>query len=214
MGGRKSFLNIQAIAKGLPYRDFVTMGILVDQLALHNETKQLTLNNIIPDCWIYVQDTGVKMGRIQVFNNWSPYLVEKPESTVWLGVEFFCEEGDDFWNLSEQDCAELSVKELKRIGVLSENSRVLDWHRERVKKAYPAYFDTYARLDELRGYLDSIQNLFCVGRNGQHRYNNMDHSMETAFAAVQANVSGTYYKQSLWNVNTEKAYHVDISLEE
>lgn len=206
--------NIQEIAKGLPYRDFVIIGILVDQLALHNETMLLTMNDIIPDCWIYVQDTGVKLGRIQVFNNWSPYLVEKPESTVWLGVEFFCEEGDDFWNLSEQNCAELCVKELKRIGILSENSRVLDWHRERVKKAYPAYFDTYTRLDELRGYLDGIQNLFCVGRNGQHRYNNMDHSMETAFAAVQAIVSGTYDKQSVWNVNTESEYYEEVLYEE
>ena len=206
--------DIRAIAGGLPYRDFVTMGILVDRLALKNETKLLTLNNIIPDCWIYVQDTGVKMGRIQVFNNWSPYLVEKPEDTVWLGVEFFCEEGDDFWNLSEQECGELSVRELKRIGVLDENSRVLDWHRERVKTAYPAYFDTYARLGELREYLDGIHNLFCVGRNGQHRYNNMDHSMETAFAAVQSIVSGSYDKQNVWNVNTESEYHEEVQHEE
>ena len=206
--------DIRAIAEGLPYRDFVTMGILVDRLALKNETKLLTLNNIIPDCWIYVQDTGVKMGRIQVFNNWSPYLVEKPEDTVWLGVEFFCEEGDDFWNLSERECGELSVRELKRIGVLDENSRVLDWHRERVKKAYPAYFDTYARLGELRDYLDGIHNLFCVGRNGQHRYNNMDHSMETAFAAVQSIVSGSYDKQNVWNVNTESEYHEEVQHEE
>ena len=206
--------NIRTIAQGLPYRDFVTMGILVDRLALKNETKLLTLNNIIPDCWIYVQDTGVKMGRIQVVSNWSPYLVETPEDTVWLGVEFFCEEGDDFWNLSEQECGELSVRELKRIGVLDEDSKVLDWHRERVKKAYPAYFDTYARLGELREYLDGIRNLFCVGRNGQHRYNNMDHSMETAFAAVQSIVSGSYDKQSVWNVNTESEYHEEVQHEE
>lgn len=206
--------EIQAIAKGLPYRDFVTMGILVDRLALENETKLLTLNDIIPDCWIYVQDTGVKMGRIQVFNNWSPYLVEKPENTVWLGVEFFCEEGDAFWNLSEQECKELSVKELKQIGVLDENSKVLDWHRERVKKAYPAYFDTYSQLGELRKFLDGIQNLFCVGRNGQHRYNNMDHSMETAFATVQSIVSGSYDKQSVWNVNTGSEYHEEVKNEE
>ena len=102
------------------------MGILVDRLALRNETKLLTLNNIIPDCWIYVQDTGIKMGRIQVLNSWVPYLVEKPEDTVWLGVEFFCEEGDDFWNLSEQECGELSVRKLKWIDVLDEDSKVLD----------------------------------------------------------------------------------------
>lgn len=205
--------EIQAIAQGLMYRDFVTMGILVDRLALRNETKLPTLNNIIPDCWIYVQDTGVKMGRIQLFNNWSPYLVERPESTVWLGVEFFCTEGDDFWNLSEQACAELGVRELKRIGVLDDGCQVLDWHRERVQKAYPAYFGAYGQLDALRNYLNGLKNLYCVGRNGQHRYNNMDHSMETAFAAVESIVSGSGDKQSVWNVNTASKYHEEMQHE-
>ena len=153
------------------------------------------------------------MGRIQLFNNWSPYLVERPESTVWLGVEFFCTEGDDFWNLSEQACAELGVRELKRIGVLDDGCQVLDWHRERVQKAYPAYFGAYGQLDALRSYLNGLKNLYCVGRNGQHRYNNMDHSMETAFAAVESIVSGSGDRQSVWNVNTASKYHEEMQHE-
>lgn len=199
--------TMMQIADGLPYRDFVTVGVLVDHLALKNETKLQTLNHMIPDCWIYVQDTGVKLGRIQVFNNWSPYLVEDPEKTVWLGLEFFCREGDAFWNMSEENCAQLGIDELKKIGVLDEHCSVLDFHRERVQKAYPAYFDTYSRLGELREYLDGFENLYCIGRNGQHRYNNMDHSMETAFAAVKAELGGSRDKNAVWNVNTETDYH-------
>ena len=99
--------DVRRIAGGLPYRDFVTVGLLVDRLAIKNETKIKTLGDIVPDCWIYVQDTGVKLGRIQVFNNWSPYLVKDPLNTVWLGLEYFCNEGDEFWNMSEEDCYEV-----------------------------------------------------------------------------------------------------------
>ena len=126
------------IAAGLPYRDFVTVGLLVDKLALKNETGIPTLGNIVPDCWIYVQDVGVKLGRIQIFNNWSPYLVKDPQHTVWIGLEYFCAEGDDFWNLDEAACVELAVGELRSMGVLAPDAQVLDSHRERVQKAYPA----------------------------------------------------------------------------
>lgn len=196
---------MKAVAQGLPYRDFVTVGLLVNRLNLKNETKIKTLGNIVPDCWIYVQDTGVKLGRIQIFNNWSPYMVKDPEKTVWIGLEYFCTEGDDFWNMSDGDCIRLATAELEKMGVIRAGD-VLDSHRERVKKAYPAYFDTYDRMDELAAFLDSFDNLYCIGRNGQHRYNNMDHSMLTAIRAVQA-ICGAADKASVWNVNTEKEYH-------
>lgn len=196
-----------AIAKGLPYRDFVTVGILTKKLNLVNKTDIKTLNNIVPDCWIYVQDTGVKLGRIQIFNNWSPYMVEKPDDTVWIGLEYFCNEGDDFWNLSDDDAIKMASKELVKMGVLSSTSEVMDAHRERVKKAYPAYFDTYNDIDKLIAFLDKFSNLYCVGRNGQHRYNNMDHSMVTAFEAVNNIITGKKDKNNIWNVNTEKEYH-------
>ena len=199
--------DIGRIAAGLPYRDFVTVGLLVNKLNLKNETDIKTLGNIVPDCWIYVQDTGVKLGRIQIFNNWSPYMVEKPEETVWIGLEYFCNENDSFWNLSDDECIKMASKELVSMGVINSTGDILDSHRERVKKAYPAYFDTYSEIDTLIKYLDSFDNLYCVGRNGQHRYNNMDHSMVTAFETAKNIISGKTSRDNIWNVNTEKEYH-------
>lgn len=195
------------IASELPYRDFVTVGLLLDNLNLKNKTKIKTMGNIVPDCWIYVQDTGVKLGRIQIFNNWSPYMVEDVENTVWIGLEYFCSEGDEFWSLEEKDCVDFAVSELVKMGVIKKDAVVRDCHRERVKKAYPAYFDSYAEIDKLIAYLDTISNLYCIGRNGQHRYNNMDHSMVTAFEAVKNIVNGISDKSNIWSVNTEQEYH-------
>ena len=196
-----------AIAHGLPYRDFVTVGLLLKKLNLVNETDIKTLGDIVPDCWIYVQDTDVKLGRIQIFNNWSPYMVADPEHTVWVGLEYFCNEGDAFWNMSEEECVDFAAQELMRMGLIQDRSTVLDSHRERVQKAYPAYFDTYEQMDELIAFLNGIRNLYCVGRNGQHRYNNMDHSMATAFEAGRNIISGRQDKANIWQVNTEQAYH-------
>ncbi len=206
MTGEKPSQQILDIAKGLPYRDFVTVGLLLNKLDLKNETDKKTLGNIVPDCWIYVQETNVKLGRIQIFNNWSPYLVKDPENTVWVGLEYFCEEGDDFWNMSDSQCIDMAIKELETMGVISKTN-VLDSHREKIKKAYPAYFDTYENMDKLIEYLDTFGNLYCVGRNGQHRYNNMDHSMLTAIKAAEAIKQGKTDKKDIWNVNTEKEYH-------
>ena len=142
--GEKVPNKIKNIANGLPYRDFMTVGILVDKLKIKNETKIKTLNNIVPDCWIYVQEPDVKMGRIQIFNNWSPYMVSKPEETVWMGLEYFVTENDKFWNMSDNDFSNMAIQELCKMGIIGKDS-VLDTHVERVKKAYPAYFDTYSR---------------------------------------------------------------------
>ena len=199
--------KLMDIATGLPYRDFITIGILVPKLALVNTTDIKTLNNIVPDCWIYVQDTTVKLGRIQIFNNWSPYLVKDIDHTVWIGLEYFCTENDDFWNLSDEDAIKLAKEELVRIGVIHSVDEVLDANREKIKKAYPAYFDTYNQIDEVVTYLNSIENLYCVGRNGQHRYNNSDHSMVTSFETVTNILNGRTDKTNIWEVNTEKEYH-------
>lgn len=199
--------SVAAVAAGLPYRDYMTVGVLVPRLNLKNETKIPTLGNVIPDNWVYVHDRKVRMGRFQVYNNWSPYMVKDPEHSVWLGLEYFCNEGDELWSLSDDEFAALAVREMAAIGLVSSADTVLDCHVERVKKAYPAYFDTYEHMDELRAYLDTIPNLFCVGRNGQHRYNNIDHSMCTSFEAVKNILSGVTSKDNVWNVNTEKEYH-------
>lgn len=199
-------IKMKVIANGLPYRDFITVGLLVNKLKLENKTKIKTVNNIVPDCWIYVQDMSVKLGRIQIFNNWSPYMVKDFDKYVWIGLEYFCNEGDEDWNMSDEDFIEFAKDELVKIGVI-DRENVVDAHRERVKKAYPAYFDTYSRIDKLIEYLNGFENLYCVGRNGQHRYNNMDHSMVTAFETVDAILSGKTDKSSIWNVNTEVEYH-------
>lgn len=199
--------DIRQIALHLPYRDFVTVGLWVDKLALSNHTAIPTFNGTIPDCWIYVQDTRVKMGRIQIFNNWSPYMVKDCQNTVLLGLEYFCNEGDGFWNLSDDECKEQAIAELKKIGFITDGTHLLASHCERVKKAYPAYFDTYKNLSRVIDYLDSIENLYCIGRNGQHRYNNMDHSVMTAFETVDSILAGNSDKKRIWSVNTESAYH-------
>lgn len=201
--------ELQRIASGLPYRDFQTVGVLLprDKFLLRNSGKTPTVGGIAPDCWIYVQDTSVKLGRIQIFNNWSPYMVQDFEDTVWIGLEYFCDEGDEFWTMGDEAYTQFAIRELIQIGVIASASDVLSTHRERVKKAYPAYFDTYAEFDKLRAHLDTIENLYCVGRNGQHRYNNMDHSMCTAFEAVDNIIRGRMDKNNIWNVNTEQEYH-------
>ncbi len=196
-----------AIAKGLPYRDYMTVGILIPKLNLKNETKIKTLGNIVPDDWVYVHERSVKMGRFQIYNNWSPYLVKDVENTVWMGLEYFCNEGDSMWSMTDDEFAHMGIKEMVTMKLIDKESDVLDYHVERVKKAYPAYFDTYENIDELRSYLDTIPNLFCVGRNGQHRYNNLDHSMCTSFEAVKDILNGVTDKSNVWNVNTEKEYH-------
>ena len=198
--------KVSSIARKLPYRDFVTLGLLLNKLNLKNETDIKTINNIIPDCWIYVQDSNVKLGRIQIFNNWSPYMVKDIKNTVWIGLEYFCNEGDSFWNLTDKECASFAVKELISMGIIDEDD-VIDFHREKVKKAYPAYFDSYKDIDKVITYLNKYDNLYCIGRNGQHRYNNMDHSMLSAIEAVKNICNEINDKSNIWNVNTEGEYH-------
>ncbi len=198
--------EVYDIATALPYRDFMTVGLLLDKLQVKNKTKRKTLGDIVPDCWIYVQDRDVRLGRIQIFNNWSPYMVAQPESTVWVGLEYFCTEGDEMWTSKDEDFIQKAVAELVQIGVIDSAERVLDSTLLRVKKAYPAYFGSYAEFDKVKAWLGGIENLYCIGRNGQHRYNNMDHSMLTAMVACERLLNGGD-KNAVWEVNTEKAYH-------
>lgn len=195
------------IASGLPYRDYMTLGVLVKETALQNKTDLKTVGNIVPDCWVYVQDRIVKMGRFQIYNNWSPYMVKDLEHTVWIGLEYFVNEGDEFWNMTDEEFSAFGVEEMVKLGIIKSKDYVLDTHREKVKKAYPAYFDTYDEIDTLIKWLNEIENLYCVGRNGQHRYNNIDHSMMTSFEAVKNIITGRKDKTDIWNVNTEKEYH-------
>lgn len=198
--------DVKRVAEGLPYRDYITVGLLVKKLKLENKTKTKTLTDNVPDCWIYVQEREVRLGRLQLFNNWSPYMVSDPENTMWIGLEYFCNEGDELWSMGDEEFIKFATDELIKIDVIDAED-VLDATRIKVKKAYPAYFDTYKEFDTVKSYLDGIENLWCIGRNGQHRYNNMDHSMLTAIEAVRAVASGSTDKTTVWNVNTEKEYH-------
>lgn len=202
------------IAKGLPYRDYMTLGVLVPKLKLKNLTSIKTIQNIVPDCWVYVQDRKVKLGRFQIYNNWSPYMIKDINNTVWIGLEYFVNEGDEYWQMSEKEFADLGIDEMVKLGLIDSKDEVLDYHMEKVKKAYPAYFDTYDEMDTLVEYLKTIDNLYCVGRNGQHRYNNIDHSMVTSFETVKAILSGSKSKDAIWSVNTEQEYHETSEEEE
>lgn len=204
--------NVREIAAGLPYRDFITVGLQLKKLEISNHTKIKTVQNRIPDCWIYIQEPNVRLGRVQVFNNWSPYLLSDYENRVSLGLEYFCAEGDDLWSMEKEAFAQFAIDELEKIGI-AKREDVVDSHVEYVKKAYPAYFDTYERIGELIQWLNTIENLYCIGRNGQHRYNNADHSMVTAFEAVKNFLSGEPSKENIWNVNTEKEYHESTAKE-
>ncbi len=198
--------EVRQIAADLPYRDFITVGLLVDKLLLENKTKMKTVGNIVPDCWIYIQERDVKIGRLQIFNNWSPYMVADPQNTVFMGLEYFCNEGDEMWNMTEEQFINFAIDEVEKIDILRRED-VRDSVCLKVKKAYPAYFGAYSQFDTVKGFLDGFDNLFCIGRNGQHRYNNMDHSMITAMEAVNAIAAGITDKTSVWEVNTEKEYH-------
>jgi protoporphyrinogen oxidase len=194
--------EVKKIANGLMYRDFITVGVLLHRLALPEGTGP---TNIVPDNWIYIQERDVKVGRLQIFNNWSPYLVADP-NTVWLGMEYFCNEGDELWSMSDEDFFRFAVDELARIHIINKED-VIDGTVVRVKKTYPAYFGTYDQFDKIRDYVEKFDNLYLLGRNGMHRYNNADHSMLTAMTAVDNIVNDRVDKTNIWAVNTESDYH-------
>ena len=198
-------LDVLEVAKNLPYRDFITVGLLVKKLAIKNESKYKTISGIIPDCWIYIQERSVKLGRLQIFNNWSPYLVKNLEDTVWIGLEYFCTEGDELWNFSDDKFINFATGELASIGIINKED-VLDATLVRIKKAYPAYFGSYKDFDKVKNYLNMVNNLYCIGRNGQHHYNNMDHSILTGLEAAKIFIEGKD-KTVLWNINVESEYH-------
>ena len=170
-----------------------------------SKTNIKTIGNIVPDDWIYIQEPDVKMGRLQIFNNWSPYMVKDFRNTVWIGLEYFCEENDEIWRLEKKEFIEKAIKETTEIGIIKKED-IIDSTQIKVKKAYPAYFGAYKDFDKIKSYLNRIENLYCIGRNGQHRYNNMDHSILTGIKAAQA-INNEIKKEDIWNVNTENEYH-------
>jgi protoporphyrinogen oxidase len=197
--------NVKEVAAGLQYRDFITVGILLQNLSEQDKRTGKWKPLQLKDTWIYIQEKDVKVGRLQLFNNWSPYLVKDP-NTAWVGMEFFCNETDDFWKLPDDKIAALAIRELQKIGLANAND-VLDSTVLRVEKTYPAYFGAYERFDEVKQFVNTFPNLFLVGRNGMHKYNNADHSMLTAMVAVDNIIAGVTGKDNIWSINTEQEYH-------
>ena len=197
--------EVKKVSEGLIYRDFVTVGLLLKKMKIKNETKFKTMNNIVPDNWIYIQERDVKVGRLQIFNNWSPYMV-KDENNVWIGLEYFCNEGDELWCMADKDFAEFAIDEFYKINLI-EKKNVLDSVVIRMPKTYPAYFGSYDKFNKIRKFTDKFENLFLIGRNGMHRYNNQDHSMLSAMIAVENITNNIKTKDNIWKVNTEEEYH-------
>jgi protoporphyrinogen oxidase len=197
--------NVKTIASGLKYRDFITVGLLLHRLKIKNNSQNAGSNVLIPDNWIYIQEKDVKLGRLQIFNNWSPYLVRDPNQ-AWIGLEYFCNEGDELWSLEDDALTRFAISELEKIGIIDANC-VIDSVVIRMPKTYPAYWGSYHRFNEITAFTDRLENLFLIGRNGMHKYNNQDHSMLTAMVAVDNILSGNVSKDNLWSVNTEDEYH-------
>ncbi len=199
--------DVRRVADGLVYRDFMTVGVLLDKLKLKSKVMNTSVGTegIVPDNWIYVQEPDVKVGRLQIFNNWSPYLVSDPDK-AWIGMEYFVNEGDEYWSMPDDDFCRFAESELVKLGIIDE-ADVIKTKVYHIAKAYPAYFGSYDEFSTIREWTDSVENLFLIGRNGMHRYNNMDHSMLSAMAAVDCIITGDTSKEKLWNINAEKEYH-------
>jgi len=195
--------NVLEVSDGLQYRDFITVGVLLTKLAIREESERGS--KLLRDNWIYIQEPDVMVGRMQIFNNWSPYLVGDPDK-VWIGLEYFCYETDELWKKSDAEMSDFATREMEKIGIIRRED-VLDTCVIRVPKTYPAYFGAYERFDEVKEYVSKFENLFLVGRNGMHKYNNQDHSMLTAMTAVDNIIEGRTDKANLWALNTEMEYH-------
>jgi protoporphyrinogen oxidase len=197
--------EVTSIGRHLQYRDFITVGVLYKRL-LPTPASIHPRSHLVPDNWIYIQEPGVKVGRLQIFNNWSPYMVADHE-TVWVGLEFFARDDDALWAMSDEALKALALREMQQIGMASADD-ALDATVIRMPKAYPGYFGAaYEQFDQLREALDSLSNLYLVGRNGMHRYNNQDHSMLSARLAAQSILQGGGDKAAIWAINVDDDYH-------
>lgn len=197
--------EIIKIAKKLPYRDYIIIGLLFEKMIIKNNTKIITKNNIIPDNWLYIQEKNIKMGRLDIFNNFSKKML-KNENLIWIGAEYFCNQGDELWKKNNLSLKNLAVEELEKINFIKKED-LLDYKVIKIKKAYPAYFGSYNKFDILKNFLNDFSNLFLIGRNGTHRYNNMDHSILSGLTAANNIINNKIDKNNIWEINTEEEYH-------
>ena len=196
--------DIKEIAEGLPYRDYQLVSFKVKNFNLKNNTNWATIGDICPDSWIYIQDREVNVGRIYIPKNFSPYLSNDIKETL-ICMEYFCDKGDRLWEMSDDEIYKFGIDELIKINALKSSDDVERSYRFKAEKAYPAYFDTYSDFDKIKSFIDSIENLYLIGRNGQHKYNNMDHSTLSGIEAARI-ITENDDKRKLWDVNTEQSY--------
>jgi len=188
------------IASQLAYRDFIVVGLLVKDILLKNAD-----GSGVKDNWLYIQEKNVKLGRLQIYNNWGNTMLNDPD-TYWLGLEYFCNEWEDIWRMSDQAMISFAAKELASIKIINEED-VIDGTVLRVPKTYPSYIGAYEQFDKVKDYTDQFSNLFLIGRNGMHKYNNQDHSMLTAMTVVDNIRNSISTKENIWKVNTEQDYN-------
>lgn len=191
---------IKQIMANPAYRDFMIVGLLFKK----SQNRQGTIAELT-DNWIYLQDQNLVAGRSQIFNNWSPYMVAD-EGTVWVGLEYFCRRSDAIWTMDPTKMIRLAHQELVKTGLII-NEELLDGTVIKVPKAYPSYIGSYDQFDKVQQWLERFENLYLVGRNGMHRYNNTDHSMMTAMTAVENIIAHQKSRANIWAVNMEEDFH-------
>lgn len=196
--------NISEIAENLEYRNYILVSVLCSNFKLKNNTNYPTINNITPDSWIYLQDSNLLAGRLHIMNNFSPYVIEDFKNNVLVNLEYFCNENDDLWNKNNNEMIDLGISELQKLGIINEKD-VLYSNCIRVNKAYPAYFGAYKNFDVIKNYFNNFKNLYCIGRNGQHRYNNMDHSILSGIKVAET-ITNNLNKNLLWQINASEDY--------
>ena len=198
--------DVKNVARALMYRNVRLVAFELNKLNLKNETNLKTYNGLIPDVWIYIQEENVKAGRMEIINNFSPYLVKDNKNKVCITVEYFCSDTDNLWTMSDDDFCGMAMAELEKMDI-AKKKETIKQKSFKVEKAYPVYFGAYKDFDVIKEYINSISNLYPVGRNGMHKYNNMDHSILTAMETADCILTGTPDKASIWQINTEQAYH-------
>ena len=181
------------LADKLKYRDFITVAIMID--------KRPTFD----DNWIYIHDRDINAGRIQNYTSWSSHMA--PIDKGCLGLEYFCNEGEDFWNKSDEELKEIAIDDLNKLQLLTDE-KIIDTHVVRQKKAYPVYDQNYKEIvNKISNEIENnYQNLFLVGRNGMHKYNNQDHAMMSSLLTVD-NIKANKKKHDIWNINVDAEYH-------
>lgn len=194
--------NTKKVASELPYRNFRTASVLLERLKVKSNKSLPTKNNLLPDTWVYIQEADVKMGRMQIYNNWSPYML-KDQDKAWIAFEYFTSDTDEIWTMSDNDFESFAIAEGEKIGII-EKKDVLDVTSVKLEKAYPAYFGGYKYFNKLKNYTDNIHNLYLVGRAGMHKYINIDHAVLSGMEAAKNISQHMKNKENIWNIDTSK----------